>query len=88
MRLHRRGSWTETRRELAQLIWAIALIDVISIGLGALASRAMGAFALKVGVGLAAFATVAFVALVLGNLGAEFLAHRWLDRDRRRPRSR
>lgn len=80
MRLHRRGSWIETRRELGQLTWAVLLIDVIAVGLGALASRAMGTFALKVGVGLAAFVTTTFVLLAAGNLGVEAIAHRWTTR--------
>lgn len=80
MRVHRRGSWADTRRELAQLAWAVLLIDAIAIGLGALAARPMGSFALKVAFGLAIFVTVCFAGIVLGNLGVESIASWWYSR--------
>ena len=80
MRMHRRGSWADTRRELAQLSWAVLLIDAIAIGLGALASRPMGSFALKVGFGLAIFVTVCFAVVILGSLGVESIAGWWYSR--------
>jgi hypothetical protein len=81
MRIHRRGTWIDTRRELAQMAWAVLLIDAIAIGLGALASRPMGSFAFKVGVGLAVFVTVCFAFVIGGNLIVEAFVHRWLERD-------
>lgn len=80
---HRRGNWTDTRRELGQLAWAVLLIDLIAIGLGALAARPMGPFAFKVGLGLAGFVTVCFVVLIAGNLVVESLVNWWLTRRKR-----
>ena len=85
MRAHRRGSWSDTRQELGQLAWAILLIDLIAIGLGALASRPMGPFALKIGIGLAVFITVCFAVIIGGNLAIEAIADRWMSRDTRPP---
>lgn len=76
-------AWVETRRELGQLLWALLLIDAIAIGLGALAARPMGAFAYKVGLGLAAFVTVCFLVLILGNL-AVAAVFEWRRKRRRR----
>ncbi len=84
MRLHLRGSWAETRHELGQFLWAVALIDVIAIGLGVLAARPMGSFAIKVGVGLAIFATVVFALFVGASLGVEWMANWWVTRHHRR----
>jgi hypothetical protein len=75
-----RGSSIETRRELAQLTWAVLLIDAIAIGLGGLASRPMGPFAWKVGVGLAVFVTLCFAVLIAGNLVVESFANWWITR--------
>lgn len=80
MRQYRRGSWIDTRRELAQLVWAVLLIDAIALGLGALAARPMGAVAYKVGAGLAVFVTVAFTLIIAGNLVVESLANWWITR--------
>ena len=85
-RLHRRGSWIDTRRELGQLAWAVLLIDAIAIGLGALAARPMGSFAFKVGVALAVFVTVAFGFVVVGNLAIESMANWWINRRNRQQR--
>lgn len=84
MRLHRRGGWAETRRELAQLMWAVGLIDLAAIGLGALASRPMGSFAIKVGIGLAVFVTVVFGLFAAASLGVEWIANWWVTRRRAR----
>ena len=75
-------AWVETRRELGQLLWALLLIDAIAIGLGALAARPLGAFAYKVGLGLAAFVTVCFLVLILGNLAVAAIFE-WRRRRRR-----
>lgn len=72
--------WVETWRELGQFAWALFLIDLIAIGLGALAARPMGAFAHKVGVGLAVFVTTCFVVLVSGNLLIASLVWWWRRR--------
>jgi hypothetical protein len=50
--------WDATRRELAQLAWAVGLIDGIAIGLGAVAALHVGPFARTIGLLLAAFVTV------------------------------
>jgi hypothetical protein len=78
-------AWTETWRELGQLAWAILLLDLVAIGLGALAARAMGDFARKVGVGLAVFLTVCFLVLIGSNLVIASLF--WWWRTRRRART-
>jgi hypothetical protein len=80
MRLDRRGTWTETARELRQIAWAVLLIDLIAIGVGALASRSMGESAFLIGIGLALFVTLCFGLIVAGNLAAESLANWWLGR--------
>ena len=80
MRAHRRGSWIDTRRELGQIAWAVMLIDAIAIGLGALASRAMGREVFFLGFVLAGFVTVVFAVIVVGNLVIEHLANRWITR--------
>jgi hypothetical protein len=87
MRVHRRWGWSDTRQELGQLVWAILLIDLIAVGLGALASRSMGPFALKVGIGLAVFITVCFAVIIGGNLAIEAIAHRWMSRNSKPPAS-
>jgi hypothetical protein len=79
----RRGSWIDTRRELAQLAWAVTLIDLVAVGIGALASRPMGPAAFKLGLLLAGFVTLCFALLVAGNLAVERLHHWWTTR---RPR--
>ena len=73
-------SWLETRRELGLLAWAVLLIDLIALGLGALAARSMGAFAYKVGLGIAIFVTICFIVLVGGNLVVAILARLWRRR--------
>ena len=65
---HRDPSWAETWRELGQLAWAIFVIDLVAVGLGALAARPMGEVARAVGVGLAVFITMCFLVLIGGNL--------------------
>ena len=80
MRSHRRGSWIETRRELGQVAWAVMLIDLIAIGLGALASRPMGPMALKFGLVLAGVVTVSFTLMIAANLAIEAGANWWLTR--------
>ena len=82
MRAHRRGSWIDTRRELAQLVWAVLLIDLIAIGLGALFSRSVGTFAIRIGVGVAIFVTACFALIVAGNLAVELVAHWWQSREK------
>jgi hypothetical protein len=84
MRLHRRGSWIDTRRELGQIAWAVLLIDLTAVGLGALASRPLGRGAFFLGIALAALTTVAFVLLLAGNLFVEWAVNWWLTRKRRR----
>lgn len=86
MPLPRDPSWVETWRELRQLAWAIFLIDLIALGLGALAARPMGAFAQKVGIGLAIFVTLCFAILIGGNLIVATVV--WWWRKRRRAASR
>ena len=76
--------WTETWRELRQLAWALLLIDAIAIGLGALAARPMGAFAYKLGVGLAIFVTVCFLLLLGANLLIAAVIDWWRSMRRRR----
>lgn len=73
---------TATRRDLGQLAWAVLLIDLIALGLGALAARSVGGGAYWIGVGLAAFVTVAFLLVVALNLGAVGLARLWTRRHR------
>ena len=85
MRADRRGNWIDTRRELGQIVWAVLLIDLIAIGLGALASRTMGSDVLVLGFVLAGIATVVFVVIVAGNLVIEYLANWWITRAHRRP---
>lgn len=80
MRSHRRGTWIDTRRELAQLAWAVFLIDLVAIGLGALFSRSVGTFAIRLGVGVAIFVTFCFGLIVAGNLAVEQVAHWWQSR--------
>ena len=88
MRDDRRGSWAETRCELGQMAWAVLLIDVMAVGLGALYSRHTGAFALKVGIVVAGFVTLCFVVLIAGSLGVESVVHWWLVRRAPRHTSR
>jgi hypothetical protein len=89
---HWRGTWFETRRELAQLTWAVVFIDAIALGIGALASRAVGPIAMKVGIGLAVFVTTVFIFVISANLAAESLAYWWIERrdtrSRRSPENR
>jgi hypothetical protein len=61
------------------------LIDLIAIGLGALASRAMGPEVFFLGFVLAGLATVAFVVIVIGNLVIEHVANWWITRNDHRP---
>lgn len=84
MREPRDPGWAQTWRELGQLAWALLLIDLIAIGLGALAARPMGSLAHKVGFGLAIFVTLCFTFLIAGNLLVAWLAWWWR---RRRTRS-
>ena len=84
MRTDRRGSWIDTRRELGQIVWAVLVIDLIAIGLGALASRTMGSDVLVLGFVLAGIATLVFVVIVVGNLVIEHLANWWITRADRR----
>ena len=56
------------------------MIDLIAIGLGGLASRPMGPFAWKIGIGLAVYVTVCFAVLIAGNLAAESFANWWITR--------
>lgn len=71
-----------TWRELRQVAGMLLLIDLIAIGLGALAARPMGAFARLVGVGLAAFVTLCFAVLVGTNLLAAWFTWWWQKRRR------
>ena len=57
-----------TRRELAQIAWAVMLLDLIAVGLGFLAAPYMGAGARWIGVGIAAWVTLVFAVLVSLNL--------------------
>jgi hypothetical protein len=73
---------TATRRDLAQLAWAVLVIDTIAFGLGALAARYVGGGAYWIGVALAAFVTIAFGLVVAMNLAAVWLARVWIRRNR------
>jgi hypothetical protein len=86
-RLDRRGSWVDTRRELARIAWAVLLIDVIAIGLGALADRAMGGDVFFLGLVLAGVVTLVFTLIIVGNLAIEYAMHRWMTRRARSGRS-
>lgn len=74
--------WAQTWRELREFAWALLLIDLIALGLGALAARPMGAFAYKVGVGLAAFVTLCFMFLIGSNLLIAWVIWWWRGRHR------
>jgi hypothetical protein len=50
------------------------------VGLGALFSRSVGAFAIRLGAGVAIFVTVCFALIVGGNLAVEHVAHWWQSR--------
>jgi len=80
MRIHRRGGWEETKRELKGLAWAVLLIDAIAISLGLLATRASGENYVMLGILMAAVTTIVFALLVGGNLLVEAIAARWIDR--------
>ena len=73
-----------TRRELAQIAWAVLLLDLIAVGLGFLAAPYMGAEARWVGVGLAAWVTLVFVVLVSLNLLVVWVAGAWRRRRAKR----
>jgi hypothetical protein len=57
------------------------LIDLLAVGLGALASRPMGPFAFRLGLGLAVLVTICFVLLIVGTLAVEGLYDRWVRRN-------
>lgn len=72
----------ETRRELLRLAWAVALLDLFAVAIGALAAPYVGREALWFGVGLAAFVTLVFALLAGGNLAIVWLADRLAARRR------
>ena len=80
MRLHRRGSWEDTRRELALIAWVVFLIDLIAIGIATLANKAMGGGVFFWGPVLAIYVTTVFSLIIALNLLVEFIAHLWLSR--------
>jgi len=67
-------------------------IDAIAVILGGLGSRHLGSGMWLVGLGLAAYVTLCFTLLIVGNLAIECLAGWWLGwlahRRSRRPRRR
>lgn len=79
-RLHRRGSWADTRRELLQITWAVFLFDAIALGLGVIAACHVGTIAIKVGTLLVILVTASFALLVGGNLAVEAMVNRWITR--------
>lgn len=86
MRLDRRGSWIDTKRELKLIGWAVLLIDLIAIGLAMIANKAMGGGVFFWGPVLAIYVTTIFALLVMANLAIEYTVHRWHNRQARRRR--
>lgn len=69
-----------TRRDLAQIAWAVLLLDLVAIGLGLLAAPYIGTGALWIGVTLAVWVTVAFALIVGLNLAVVWIASLWRRR--------
>ena len=86
------GSWEATRRELGEYAYGVLSIDAIAVILGGLGSRHLGSGMWLAGLGLAAYVTLCFTLLIVGNLAIECLAGWWLGwlahRRSRRPRRR
>ena len=80
VRLDRRGSWIDTKRELALIAWAVLLIDVIAVGLATLANKAMGGGVFFWGPVLVVYVTTVFVLIIGMNLLFEYCHHRWVSR--------
>ena len=84
MLLDRRGSWLDTKRELALIAWAVFLIDLIAIGVATLANKAMGGGVFFWGPLLAIYLTTVFAIIVAVNLAIEYAIHLWHGREARR----
>jgi hypothetical protein len=83
MRLDRRGSWIDTKRELALIAWAVFLIDLVAIGVATLANKAMDGGVFFWGPVLAIYVTTVFAIIVAVNLAIEYAIHLWHSREAR-----
>lgn len=65
------GPWDQIRRDLADRAYGILLVDLIPIGTGALASRYLGGDMWGLGLAVAAWVTVCFAVVLLGDLALQ-----------------
>jgi hypothetical protein len=76
------GSWETTRRELGHQASGVLQLAAVPVITGGLVSRHLGSGMWLAGLGLAAFVTLCFAMVILGNLAIECLAGWWLGRRR------
>jgi membrane protein YdbS with pleckstrin-like domain len=66
----------ETERELKQLAYSVALLDLIALGIGCLFARVMGPITIWLGAGVAVFVTLVFVLIWICNVAVVWLIKR------------